>query len=268
MVMMRRSGLTHTVIQNPHLEGGSFFWQGNAVGVLLIHGFTATTAEVRPLARVLYAQGYTVAGPLLPGHGTTPEEMNRCRWRDWADAAEAAYQEISTRCQRVVVGGESMGGLLSLYLASEHPEITGVLTYAPALKVISRVTPLLAPILAPFVSAYSKSPGEPSPADERWQGYTVYPARAVGQLFRLQHRVRQRLPRIHQPLLVVQGRLDTTVAQIVPEVLGRDGSSAVKEVHRLDQSGHCVILDREWEQVAEWTLRFIQRVLVDAPERS
>ena len=57
---------------NPELEGGSFFWRGGETGVLLLHGLTSTTAEVRPLAKRLLNEGYTVSGILLPGHGTTP----------------------------------------------------------------------------------------------------------------------------------------------------------------------------------------------------
>ena len=63
-------------ILNPELEGGSFFWKGGETGVLLLHGLTATTAEVRPLAKRLLNEGYTVSGMLLPGHGTTPENLS------------------------------------------------------------------------------------------------------------------------------------------------------------------------------------------------
>jgi len=253
-------------MQNPHLEGDPFFWKGGPVGVLLLHGFTATTAEVRPLAQVLHAQGHTVAGALLPGHGTTPEELNRCHRRDWVQAAETAYQQITTHCERVFVGGESTGSLLTLHLASEHPEITGVLSYAPFLRMRSRTLPRLAPLLAPFVGAFPKRKGTPSPADGRWQGYTVYPVRAAVQLFRLQRQARHRLYRIRQPLLIVHGRLDQTVDPLAPETLYQAVNSLVKELHWLENSGHCVILDGEWEQAAELTLQFIQRVLDGVPE--
>src|SRR5512134_2949565 len=118
-------------MQNPQLEGGAFLWSAGRTGVLLIHGFTATTAEVRPLAKVLRQNGYTVAGPLLPGHGTTPEQANRARWQQWVAAGEAAYRQLAGRCDQVVVGGESMGGLIALYLAAQHPEVAAVLAYAP-----------------------------------------------------------------------------------------------------------------------------------------
>ena len=52
---------------------------------------------MRPLARFLYGQGYTVAGPLLPGHYTRPEEINRYHWRDWTRAVEDAYRQLAAR---------------------------------------------------------------------------------------------------------------------------------------------------------------------------
>ena len=235
-------------IRNPQLAGGSFTWVEGSIGVLLFHGFTATTSEVRLLAGRLREAGYTVAGPLLPGHGASPDELNKCRWQDWVQAAEVAYKELSDRCELVFVGGESMGGLLALYLASCLPEAAGVMLYAPALKLRSRLTRWLAPWVGPLVPAFAKAEGDPTPADEHWQGYMVYPGHATAQFIRLQVQVRRRLPGIRQPLLIVQGRLDQTVHPAVPEIIATTAGSEWKEVHWLEQSGHCVILDREWKK--------------------
>ena len=43
--------------------------------VLLLHGFTGSPWEVRPLGESLAARGFHVLAPQLPGHGTTPEAM-------------------------------------------------------------------------------------------------------------------------------------------------------------------------------------------------
>ncbi len=248
--------MASTIFQNPHLDGESFFWPGGPNGVLLIHGYTATTAEVRLLGEYLHARGYTVSGPLLPGHGTTPEEMNRCRWQDWTGAIEAAYQELASRCQRVFVGGESMGSLLTLYLASEHPEIAAIAIYAPALQIASASSALLARILYRFVPTIKKAQGEPSAADARWKGYTVHPVPALVQLLELQKQVRARLPRVTQPIIACQGRLDQSVdLRGAAMILGKVGSS-VKEMHWFERSTHCVILDCEWEQAARLTAEF------------
>ena len=157
-----------------------------------------------------------------------------------------------------------MGGLLALYAASEHPELAGVLAYAPAL-IVPPGRILLARLLAPFVPmTYKQRNSADAVADERWKGYEANPVRAVVQLGDLQRQVRRRLPGIRQPLLIVQGRLDTAIDSRGAEVVFRDASSMVKEFHWMERSTHCVILDREWEQAAELTLRFMERALNQA----
>jgi len=248
---------------NPHLPGEPFFWQGGPVGVLLAHGFTATPAEVRLLGQYLHARGFTVAGPLLPGHGTAPQDLNRVRWQDWVRATEVSYRQLVAHCEAVFLGGESTGGLLALYLAAEHPQAAGILAYAPALITTPTYGPYLLPLLAPFIPYMSKPKRRhpPTPADERWQGYPVNPLRAVGQLYRLQRLTRRRLPLIRQPLLIVQGRLDTVVHPCVPDQIYHAVKSTLKEVHWMGNSHHCLLLDGEWEQAAQVTMDFIQKVV-------
>lgn len=244
---------------NPHLEGGPFFWPGGPDGILLVHGYSATTAEVRLLAKALHALGYTVSGPLLPGHGTSPEDMNRYRWQDWYAMIEKAYLELAARCARVVVGGESTGGLLVLRLAALYPEITAVLSYATALQLtLSRWDALRLHLIAPFVPTLPKGPRKD---DNPWQGYRVNPLKAAIQLLRLQSETRPRLADIHQPILVMQGKHDNTVSARAPEDIFAGVSSTAKELHWMESSGHCVIIDREWEQAAQITAGFLERCL-------
>jgi carboxylesterase len=252
--------MTHPpILRNPHLEGSPFYWEAGPTGVLLCHGFTATTAEVRLLARTLSEHGYTVAAPLLPGHGTTPQDCNRFTWKDWYASVEQIYQQLSARCQRVVMGGESTGALLALYLASKYPESSGILCYAPALRLmLGHMTNFLLSILTPFVISFPKAP---SADDNPWQGYAVWPLKGTIQLRYLQKGIPPLLPQIHQPILILQGRLDPTVHPQSPQIIYDQVSSSIKELHWLEHSTHCVILDKERELAASLTLDFLQRVL-------
>ena len=246
------------LMKNAHLEGDPFFWEAGRTGILLIHGFTATTAEVRPLAKALHAQGYTVSGPVLPGHNTYPEDINRFTWRDWVEQVEQAYQALHQRTDEVIVGGESTGGLLGLYLATKHPEILGVLAYAPALKLlISPMDQMKLRLIAPFKPYLPKNDADD---DLPWKGYTVNPLKGVVQLLKLQAQVQPQLHRIRRPVLVVQGSLDSTVDPQVPQMIMDGISSNLKEVHWLEKSGHCVALDQELDQVIEITLRFLDKI--------
>ena len=250
------------VIQNPHLDSSPFFFEGGSSGVLLLHGFTATPVEVKLIGQYLHERGYTVSGPLLPGHGTTVEAINACSWRDWVDHTARAYAELAARCGRVFVGGESLGGLLSLYLGSTHPEIAGLILYAPALRIANPLV-YLSPLFKFLIKALPKRRVENDPdsvVNQRWNGYTVDPIPAVAQTLALQRRVRRRLPLVEQPLIVFQGRLDTTLKHSGVEELASAVQSTDVELVWQEGSSHCIVLDVEWEEVAEKTLAFIRRI--------
>ncbi len=251
--------MNDTYIHNPGLAGEPFFWPAGQSGILLIHGFTATVAEVRPLAQKLHEAGYTVAGPLLPGHYTNPEHLNHVRWEDWIEAAQGAYESLRAQCQRVVIGGESTGGLISLYLAAEHPEIAALLLYAPALRLnLSRVDALRMRLISPFVPWVPKQNLD---SGSLWQGYTVNPLKGVLQLLELQRRVYPRLGKITQPTLIVQGKLDTTVHPSVPDTIEAGIRSKVIEKHWMEKSAHCVVIDCEMDDVSTITQKFLNKVL-------
>lgn len=242
---------------NPHLEGDPFFWEAGQVGILLAHGLTATCAEVRPLAKRLHSAGFTVSAPLLPGHGTHPRDLNHVKWQDWAQTGEEAYQQLKASCQRVFVGGESMGAVLALYLASQHPEAVGIMAYAPAIKLnLGTFDHLRLRLLSPFIPWVPK---ESLDASHNWQGYPVNPLKSALQLIRFQQVVRQRLYLLHQPLLVIQGRLDTTVHPSVGQIILSGVSSTAKELHWMENSTHVVIIDQELDEVTRITLEFLNR---------
>lgn len=247
--------MTNPALFNPHLEGDSFFWEPGPTGILLVHGFTATTAEVRPIAKKLYERGFTVAGPLLPGHGTSPQDLNRAQWPDWIQSAEETYQHLRARSTQVVVAGESAGAVVCLYLASQHPEIACIILAAPALKLnLTPIQILELRLLAPFVTAVSKGKMDGS---KNWQGYSVNPLKGVLQLLRLQDAVMQRLPSIRQPILIFQGRHDTTIDPHCGEIILSQTCSTVKKLIWMENSSHVVMLDDELDQVVAETLHFL-----------
>jgi carboxylesterase len=238
-------------MKNPHLPGGDFFWEGNETGFLMIHGFTATTAEVRPMAEMLHEAGYTVMAPLLPGHGTHPDELNHATWEMWLEAVKQAYEKTLCDCQKVYVLGESMGALLALALAAQHPEIPAVIVFAPAIKVKKL---WLSRLMAPFKEYIEKS-GEDDGLP--WKGYTVYPVSAAVELLKLQKHTRKVLDKIHQPLLIFTGEYDTTLAPKAAEIVLKGVKSERKQHLHMMQSPHCILLDKELEKAFQDLIDFI-----------
>ncbi len=239
-------------MDKPHLDGDNIFWQGNQIGVLLIHGFTATTAEVRLMAEKLHAAGLTVAAPLLPGHGTHPDDLNRATWPMWLQKVKETYERLLESCQDIFVLGTSMGALLSLELAVQHPEIAGLLLFSPALKVDSL---WLAPLIAPFKAYLKKQPKDESLA---WKGYTVYPLKAAVQLLKLQKHVKDILPKIQQPMIIFTGEKDDTVSNEAVSALIGSVNSDEKHYFSFKNSAHFVMLEDDLDEAFEVALNFIE----------
>ena len=133
------------------------------------------------------------------------------------------------------------------------------MVYAPAIELtLSRFERFLLRVAAPFVS-WRPKPGLDE--EERWQGYRVDPLRGAGQLLRLQDETRHRLSRIHQPLMVMMGRLDTAVDPRAGGIILDGVRSETKELYWMEQSRHVILLGPELEQVTDLTLRLMTQAL-------
>ena len=249
----------HHKLRNPQLDGSAFFWPKGDVAVLCLHGFTATTVEVRKMAGFLSEQGYSVKAPLLPGHGSSAEEMNKTQWQDWYCEAEKSYLELAERYQDVFVLGESMGGLLTLHLARQHPRISGILLFAPAIQVKNL---WLSKILWPFVPAIKKKPPD---NDLPQQSYTEFPLRAAASLFELQKIVRKELTQIRTPVRIFQGKHDDTIDPLGALLVYENIASLDKELVIITESCHLILLDKQMPEVQLMTHAFIQAVLKRNP---
>lgn len=107
--------------EGPVMSGAEpFFLRGGDTGILLSHGFTGTTQSMRYLGEALHRLGYTVSAPRLKGHGISPAAMAKSTAGEWVASLEDALAELRPQCKRVFIGGLSMGGTLTLYMAGKH----------------------------------------------------------------------------------------------------------------------------------------------------
>ncbi len=240
---------------HPELDGSSFSYEGGKTGFLLLHGYTATTAEVRPLAERLHAAGHTISAPLLPGHGTHPDDLNNTRWQDWLLSVESEYQKLSEQCEEVWLAGESMGGLLCLLLAARHPKVKGLLLYAPALY----VNKMKAAYVLQYLMKYLKK--KPKKQDLLWKGYNVYPLKGAVEMLKLQKAARKALRRVTQPTLAFFSEKDATVNLAASDLLKEKLASKDLELVILKESPHVILLANEQQKVIEHTLNYLSKQL-------
>lgn len=244
--------------QNPQLDGNRFYLPGTTnTCVIMVHGFTATTIEVRPLAEYLNEfGGYHVFAPLLPGHGTTPSDLNNKSWKDWVESIESQYLTVKDQFASIFLAGESLGGVITCYIASKHPELSGVILFAPAVKVEKLG-------LSRFIRFFKKTIPKKSTGDDKkqkypWQGYKVHPTNAAYQMYQLQKLTKARLSKIKQPTIIFHGKLDHTISTDSSRIIYDLISSDCKDWIYLEKTGHTIILDQEFDFVARKTLKFIK----------
>lgn len=242
-------------MKNPQLNGGDFYLEGNKTGILLIHGFTATTTEVRLLADKLHHAGFTCAAPLLPGHGTHPDDLNQVTWEMWLEKVKHTYESLLRNCDRVFVIGESMGAILALELSVQHPEIQGLMLFAPAIKVEKL---WLSPIISLFKSQIEKTGKDDGLP---WKGYQVYPVKAAVELLKLQRHCRTILPRINHPTMIFTGEKDQTIAPQSAEIIMKSIQSNLKCHIHLEESPHCIILAQELDLAFDYVMTFINHIV-------
>ncbi|QRN83480.1 alpha/beta fold hydrolase [Chloroflexota bacterium] len=243
--------LDNGYMRNDHLDGEDFHFQGNDTGILLLHGFTATTTEVRLIGDKLHQAGYTVAAPLLPGHGTDPDDLNHATWQMWLEKVKNFYEMLTRECSQVFVVAESMGTLLALELAVQHPEIKGLLLFAPAIKVHKL---WLSRFVAPFMKYLTKNSEDDGLP---WKGYNVYPVRASVQMLKLQKQARTHLADVTPPTLLFTGEYDNTLTDDAAEIVLEGLGSKEKGLIHMADSPHCILLDGELDQAFQDIDQFI-----------
>ncbi len=237
--------------------------KGNEVGFLFIHGFTGTPFEGHELASHLHTKlGVTVSVPLLPGHGTAPEELIGLQWEDWYRAVRSEYLRLNSNCSKIVVCGQSMGGTLALHLASHHP-VDGLITLAGAAYLKDWRLALL-PLAKHLVPYQHKSKGpdvRDKAAKAKIPSYPKYPVKSVVELLEMMRHTREDLFEITAPALLFHSRNDRTVHFSNLDYIYDNISSRAKEKIVLDNSYHIISLDFDKQQIYEKIESFIGKLL-------
>jgi len=244
----------------------AFSHDGGDVGVLLVHGFAGAPGSMRLWADHLVAEGFSVRLPLLPGHGTRWQDANRTTFADWLGEVTAALQELTASCRAVVVCGLSMGGTLTLRLAELYPEaMAGIVLVNPSVLTLRKDAKYLLPVLRYVLPAYPGINGDIAKPGVEEPGYRWIPVKAGDSLSKAWPVVRQDLPKITTPVLLLHSRVDHVVEPVNAHVvLDEISSTDVTEIV-LERSYHVATLDHDAELIFTSSVEFIEKVTASLP---
>ncbi len=233
---------------------------GGPFGVLVLHGFTGSTATLRSLGERLAGAGFSVELPCLPGHGSNVEDLMATTWTDWSNAALAAYDELAKRCEHVALVGLSMGGALSVLVAESHPEVVACVLVNPVVKpppheIIDGLNQLLAAGVETIESIGSdvKKEGVDTLSND------ATPLACAKTLFEGLIGVQANLAHITMPVLLFSSREDHAVTSDNGDELEAMAVGPLERVW-LDDSYHVATMDNDQEFLEHTTLSFLKRV--------
>ncbi|MDJ0807070.1 MAG: alpha/beta fold hydrolase [Gammaproteobacteria bacterium] len=105
--------------------------------VLLVHGLNDSAYYMEDIAALLYRQGFNVLTILLPGHGTKTQDMLEVTAEQWRAEVGRGLEMASLVGRKLIVGGFSLGGALTIDAALRRTDIHGLLLFSPAIKLRS-----------------------------------------------------------------------------------------------------------------------------------
>jgi carboxylesterase len=244
----------------------AFRLSGRRIGCLLVHGLTSTPQSIRQVGEYMAEHGIDVEAVLLPGHGTTPEDLETTTWEDWYETVRLGLERLRPRCDRMFVCGQSMGGALALRAAALEP-VDGVITLAAFLYLRDwrvRLLPILRPIMR-WRKSIGNDIADPEARDEVC--YDRMSLRTVQQLIALGEATRPLVPDIEAPALIIQSRIDHVVPPDTADYIYDHIASRDKELMRLEHSYHVISMDYEHDLAAERAVRFMRHVAFAEPRR-
>lgn len=254
-------------------------------GVLLVHGLTGTPAEMRVLAKGLNRHGFTVYAVQLAGHCGGMQDLVGTRWGDWLASVESGLRRLRGHVDKVIVGGLSMGALLSLAVAEKHPDqVDGVCALSTTFRYdgwsipfytrLAFLLPLFRALGLGRRSVFMEQPPygikdealrariveQMHGGDSAAAGLPGNPWWSIIELRRLAAHTLQNLNQLRAPCLVVHAREDDISHVSNAHDIVRRARHAQVELVLLDNCYHMITIDRERRSVITHMNDFAVRV--------
>ncbi|WP_100373978.1 alpha/beta hydrolase [Bacillus sp. FJAT-45037] len=234
-----------------------FTFEGGDRAVLLLHGFTGTTADVRMIGRHLQKLGYTCHAPLYKGHGVPPEELVHTGPNDWWEDVQAGYHYLKELGHdEIAVCGLSLGGVFSLKIGYTLP-VKGIVPMCAPMR------PKTEDVMYKGVLAYAREYKKreqktPEVIKQEMETFSDTPMGTLKSLRELISDVHHHLDHIYAPTFVVQARHDEMIDIDSATIIHDQVESEKKSLKWYEESGHVITLDKEKEQLHQDIHEFLE----------
>jgi carboxylesterase len=261
--------------------------------LLLFHGLTGSPAELSYIAHYVHRRGgFNVDCPQLVNHGQPIAVLARTRMDEICDGARRDFARAREACANeglpLIVGGLSLGAILSLMLAAEEPDaVAGVVCMSPTLFYDGWNVPWthrLIPLAdyTPFKYFAYLREGPPyglknealrarvaaqyesaSLRDQEFAtrlGYAHFPIALFCEMRHLIRRCIALLPRVTAPLLLLQAEDDDMTSPRNSQFIYDRVAATHKKLVLVRRSYHVITADDDREEVAAAVTTFCAEI--------
>lgn len=234
-----------------------FTFKAGKRAVLMLHGFTGNSADVRMMGRYLQDKGYTCHGPIYKGHGVPPEELVHTGPTDWWQDVMNAYEYLKNEgYEEIAVVGLSIGGVFSLKLGYTVP-VKGIVPMCAPMYIKSEEV-MYQGVLS-FAREYKQLEGKPTEQIEaEMKEFEKTPMNTLKEVQELITDVREHVDLVYAPTFVVQARNDHMINPDSANIIYHEVESPQKEIKWYEESGHVITFDKEKDQLHEDVYAFLE----------
>jgi carboxylesterase len=239
-----------------------FSADGGPHGALVLHGFTGNPNSMKGVAKALAAAGFAVECPRLPGHGTSLDDMLPTTFADWSGAAEDALSALRARLPeggRVVVAGLSMGGTLTVWLATRHRDLAGIALVNALAEPAGDLRQIVDDAVAAGTEVFPGIGSDIADPDSKESAYEGTPLRALQTLLDAVDSLQPELKSIACPVLLLTSPQDHVVPPSNSDHLAAAVAGPVERV-TLERSYHVATLDYDKGLIEERIVDFATKV--------
>jgi carboxylesterase len=236
-----------------------FTFKAGKRAVLLLHGFTGNTADVRMLGRFLEKKGYTCHAPLYKGHGVPPEELVHTGPEDWWQDVLNGYELLKNEgFGEIAVAGLSLGGVFSLKLGYTVP-IKGIVPMCAPMHIKSEEN-MYQGILE-YAREYKQREGKShEQVENEMIDFQQTPMQTLKSLQSLISEVRDNVDMIYAPIFVVQARHDQVINVESANIIYNEVEATIKKLKWYEESSHVITLDKERDLLHEDIYHFLEQL--------
>ncbi len=254
-----------------YLEGAEpLYIKGSNVGCLLLHGAGGGTAwDLKEFAYTMNKRmGSTIWLPTLTGFGTQPEDLFDVNLSDWMNDARKGLKKLQEECDHLLILGHSMGGLLTLLLAAESPDISAIVTWAAPFRVRSRLFPLLPlitkiPILKRVIPEKVPSGSSDLLRKLGWVGYDWIPSSIGFAAIEGLKAIKASIQNLTCPAFIIQGTKDEFISKNSAQEIYDSIRSDIKEIWLIHNATHALFNEEQYkEELFIRTITFFEKTLI------